>query len=149
MAEAQNEDRSPKRLKKPSSLADLVELSEDERRVALIRRIFFPCIPPLLLNRMPQSPDERKLQWEFLGRNRERKEPEFSRGSGAKLGSKHKDRWDETELTAGSRHKRTQRANTALRDRTIFIAGEELVLEDGVDVDVVKSALASIERRKN
>jgi hypothetical protein len=76
------------------------------------------------------------------------KQPEFSRGSGAKKGSKHKDRKPDAELTEASRHKREQRANNELTNRTILIAGEVLELEDGVDVDLVKSALASIERQK-
>jgi hypothetical protein len=76
------------------------------------------------------------------------KQPEFSGGSGAKKGSKHKDRKPETELTEASRHKRQQRASNELTNRMIQNAGQVLVLEEGVDVDLVKSALASIERQK-
>jgi hypothetical protein len=79
------------------------------------------------------------------------KEPEFSRGTGAKRGGKHKDRKPETDLTKASRHKRAQRANQELADRTIPMPGGPLVLEPGIDADWVKSlksTWASLERQK-
>jgi hypothetical protein len=140
------------------------DTTDDERAVVLAMRLYsgprrglqdllglspeiMQCLP-WLLSHLPRSSRERELLYAAIGRKLALKTPEFSRGTGAKKGSKHKDRKPETELTEASKNKRSQRANKELADRTISICGEELVLEDGVDVDLVKSALASIERQK-
>jgi hypothetical protein len=139
MAEAGKEDKSsaPKeRLKNPHALP--ADTPGEMRALALFSRLY----PGL------EQPRSSPAMWIAIGQALALKEPEFSRGSGAKRGSKHKDRKAETEITEASRHKRIQRANKALTDRTILIGGEVLVLEDGVDVDLVKSALASIEGQK-
>jgi hypothetical protein len=118
-----------------------LDVSDDDRALALVRRLYAGSLPQLQ-NRMPQSPGERGLMWAAIGRKLARKEREFSRGSGAKPGSKHKTVSEHIEPE--SKTKRTYRANLARKARTIFIAGEELVLEDGVDVDMVRSALAGL-----
>jgi hypothetical protein len=146
MAKARKKDKSPdvdkKQPKSPHALPE-GNATGEERALALFHRLYPGCY------QWQSSP----AMWIAIGQALALKEPEFSRGSGAKRGSTHKDHKAETEITEASRHKRNQRANKAKRDRTIFIPGiddrdEELVLEDGVDADMVKSALASIERQK-
>jgi hypothetical protein len=144
-----------KRPKKPRSLWDLirpVNASEGECLLECVRRLWTDdkgrCHLPKVMLQLPRTQQEFDRLYAAIGRKKAPQEPEFSRGSGAKLGGKHKDRKAETDLTQASKHKRTQRANKEMWDRTIFINGEALVLEEGVDVDMVKSALASIERRK-
>jgi hypothetical protein len=166
MAKAGKKDKSPASKERPKSPHALpAEVNEDMRALALCRRLYsghqgrgvwdLMGLPspltrsvPMLLNRLPQSSRERELLWAAIGRALALKQPEFSRGSGAKKGSKHKDRMAEADLAEASKHKRAQRANNELTDRTIVIAGEFLELEDGVDVNLVKSALDSIERPK-
>jgi hypothetical protein len=141
MAKARKKDKSSgvdkKQPKSPHALP--ADATGEERALALFHRLYpghyqWRSSPAMLI---------------AIGLAMALKEPEFSRGSGAKRGGKHKDRMAEADLTEASRHKRAQRANNELTDRTILIAGEFLELEDGVDVDMVKSALASIERQKN
>jgi hypothetical protein len=167
MAKDGRKDKSPyvkKRQKNPHALP--ANATEAMRAVALCRRLYSGQqgigiwdalgLPspltrssvPMLLNRLPQSSREWELLYAAIGRKLALKEPEFSHGTGAKHGSKHKDRGTKADMTQASKDKAIQRAKKELADRTIFLGGEELVLEPGVDVDLVKSALASIQRQK-